>query len=64
MCISVSQEAFSGGGGHFGFGTCTGLSMPHARKTWRRSCTTRSLQKRDEIFNKDAGVNYRTVYTS
>ncbi|XP_022375616.1 leucine-rich repeat-containing protein 37B-like [Enhydra lutris kenyoni] len=41
-----SRRAFSGEGGHFGFGTCTDLSMPHARKTWHRSYTTRILLMR------------------
>jgi len=50
------RRAFSGGGGHFGFRTCTDLSMPHARKTWHSSCMTGILLMRMRFSTRNEGT--------
>ncbi|XP_069337730.1 uncharacterized protein [Eulemur rufifrons] len=52
---SSRRRAFSADGGHFGLGICTDLSMPHARKTWQRSCTTRTLLMRRRFSTRMQG---------
>jgi len=51
-----SRRAFSGGGGHFGFRTCTDLSMPHARKTWHSSRMTGILLMRMRFSTRNEGT--------
>lgn len=41
-----SRRALSGKDDRFGLGTCIGLLMPHARKTWPRSYMTEILLMR------------------
>ncbi|XP_012515116.1 PREDICTED: leucine-rich repeat-containing protein 37B-like, partial [Propithecus coquereli] len=55
MQFSQKLRAFSGSGGHFGLRICTDLSMPDARKTWQRSCMTRSLLMRRRFSTRMQG---------
>lgn len=51
-----SRRAFSGKDDRFGFGTCIGLLMPHARKkNMAQKLHDKDSSDEDEIFNKDKG---------
>ncbi|XP_057570736.1 leucine-rich repeat-containing protein 37A3-like isoform X1 [Hippopotamus amphibius kiboko] len=50
-----SRRAFTGEGGHFGLGIHIDRSAPHARKTWHRSYTTRSLLMRMRFSRRMRG---------
>ncbi|CAD7679170.1 unnamed protein product [Nyctereutes procyonoides] len=49
MSFLFSRRAFSGEGGHFGFGTCRDLSMPHGKKTMAQK-----LHNRDSSDEKES----------
>ncbi|XP_072603067.1 lysozyme C-like [Vulpes vulpes] len=50
------RRAFSGEGGHFGFDTCTDLSMPHGRKIWHRSYRKGILLMRMRFSTRNQGL--------
>ena len=62
--VLFSRRAFSGKGGHFGFGTCTDLSTPHARKTWHRSYMTRTRLMRMRFSTRNEGTWFTTLLSN